>query len=645
MRYASIFGATSRFALKSAFLSGVLLLVLLAASQSDAQLIYQNDFDQYTTERVYTDDDLDNDFNEPRFNDGVTEGRVTIVGASQAHGGAGSALAIAYPAGEDGTKQTGAQWQLDFDNSYEELYFSYCVKFESGFDFVRGGKLPGLAGGTAPTGSTQADGTNGWNGRMMWRTDFEGVSGQPEQLTSDAISYAKYTDSGFDGTGRDEDKEYWVESDGSRTTIKSGVWYEIIQRVKMNDPGESNGVLQIWIDGRLVHDQQDVLFRTANTFAIDQVYFSTFFGGNEDWRTSKDEVAYFDDFKVGLLLSDLKPEPEPEPRFLKVPQHFPTVQEAIDDANPGDTVAVRGFLRENIVVNKAIFLRGYNGTRINALDVNSPAIRITASGVHLKRFELRYGPHAVVVDPGLNDITVEYITAIFNSDSAICLKEGNDGALVRKNQVYYAQSDGIRIDRSDDVTVIDNKVFTTDGTGFSIFGSNDVTVEGNTSWGNHEGFCVDGNGSTIEDNFAFKNSSSGFVFSGDNLAVIDNYSRLNGSHGYSFFNSSHNSINENVSRENGGNGFEFTAISDNSVMVDNIAKLCGEVGFFLDFASGNSIDDALSLDNESGFVLTGTTSSNTITRSLAQDNPVYGVLDQGTGNDTSGVKKRRNGND
>jgi len=171
-------------------------LLAAHAPQTNAQVLYENDFDQYTTQRVYTDDDLDNDWDEPVFNDGVTEGRVSIVGPSQAFGGTGSALEVHYPAGEDGTKGTGAQWQLDFDQSYEEAWLRYRFKFRNGFDFVRGGKLPGFAGGSAPTGNRQADGSNGFAARMMWRTDFQGVSGIPEQTVTDGISYAKYTDSG-----------------------------------------------------------------------------------------------------------------------------------------------------------------------------------------------------------------------------------------------------------------------------------------------------------------------------------------------------------------------------------------------------------------------------------------------------------------
>lgn len=265
------------------------------------QVIYQNDFDQYSA-GVYTRELLDSDWNAPEFNDGVDEGRVTIVNGQEAFGGKGNSLAVAYPEDQVGTKETGAQWQLELDGEYEEAYMSYRVQFAEGFDFSRGGKLPGLAGGTAPTGNAPAEGDNGWTGRLMWLSDFTGEPGNPEQLVSQAISYAKYADSGFEQDGRNEDETHWIDPDGSRTEFNSGVWYEITQRVKMNTPGVSDGVIQVWLDGVLVHDQTDVLFRTIDDLKIDQLYFSTFFGGGDGWETTKDETVYFDDFEVSIPL-------------------------------------------------------------------------------------------------------------------------------------------------------------------------------------------------------------------------------------------------------------------------------------------------------------------------------------------------------
>ena len=46
---------------------------------------------------------------------------------------------------------------------------SYDVQFEEGFDFVKGGKLPGLFGGEGNTGGGIPTGMDGFSARMMWR--------------------------------------------------------------------------------------------------------------------------------------------------------------------------------------------------------------------------------------------------------------------------------------------------------------------------------------------------------------------------------------------------------------------------------------------------------------------------------------------
>ncbi|MFK7769371.1 MAG: polysaccharide lyase [Mariniblastus sp.] len=277
------------------------LIMFASANYSQAQLIYSNNFDQYDGSRKYRESDLNNDWNSPEWSNGVSKGRVKIDSGWQAYGNQGSSLAVKYPTGKYGTKNTGAQWKMDLGDSYEEVLLSYSVKFKRGFDFVKGGKLPGLAGGQSPTGNAPADGFNGWTARMMWRTAHTGNPGSPKQKTSNAISYAKYDQSGSDGDGKDEDETFFSEGGtpaGQLTELKSNRWYEITQRIRMNTPGQFNGVIQIWVDDQLVVDKQDVRFRNVASLGIDQVYFSTFFGGGYSWRTSKYETAYFDNFMV-----------------------------------------------------------------------------------------------------------------------------------------------------------------------------------------------------------------------------------------------------------------------------------------------------------------------------------------------------------
>lgn len=68
-----------------------------------------------------------------------------------------------------------ALWNASGD-AWESMMVSYEVAFDEGFDWVKGGKLPGLRGGSANgcSGGSQADGSDCFSTRIMWRTDGEG---------------------------------------------------------------------------------------------------------------------------------------------------------------------------------------------------------------------------------------------------------------------------------------------------------------------------------------------------------------------------------------------------------------------------------------------------------------------------------------
>lgn len=188
---------------------------------------------------------------------------------------------VLYPAGGWGSSGSGAQWQVGFPRAYQELWLRYRVRFAPGFDGVRGGKLPGLIGGEANTGGNQPDGTDGWSGRMMWRAQLA------------AVQYVYHADQ---PTTYGEDFPWSL---GGQRQFVPGTWHTVEHRIVMNTPGARDGIIQGWLDGELALDVRDVRFRTVSSFAIDGLYFSTFFGGSTaDWAPSEDQTADFDDFIV-----------------------------------------------------------------------------------------------------------------------------------------------------------------------------------------------------------------------------------------------------------------------------------------------------------------------------------------------------------
>ena len=269
---------------------GVFWLATVVACQLQASVVFQNDFEDDPV-GTYTTANLAADWNSPNWNDGVDEGRVSITADPDAFGN--KSLVVMYEEGE--TTGSKSQWKLDLDAGYEELFLTYRMRFDEGFDFVRGGKLPGLIGGAGNTGGDRPNGTDGWSARMMWRTD--GSSGS--QLPTDRANIVQYVYHPDQPSTFGQDYRWDDNSTGDWKAFDSDVWYHFQHRVVMNTPGENDGVIQAWLDGELVMDVQDIRFRDVASLQIDQMYFSTFFGGSSEiWEASRDEFAYYDDFVI-----------------------------------------------------------------------------------------------------------------------------------------------------------------------------------------------------------------------------------------------------------------------------------------------------------------------------------------------------------
>jgi len=200
---------------------------------------------------------------------GVAQGQVSI-----AEEAGNRFMRVLYPEGllADG----GAQWNA-FIGSTDEAVAEYRFRFEEEFEWTEGGKLPGLAGGSAAVGGNPQP--DGFTARYMWGP------------TGTIFLYLYHSEQpGQYGQG--------IGLGGS--TAVRGQWHTIRQRIKLNTPGEPDGVLQVWFDGNLVLDRQDMRWRREGTsWNIDKFYFSTFHGGNSDpYRPSRDNHIDFDDFRV-----------------------------------------------------------------------------------------------------------------------------------------------------------------------------------------------------------------------------------------------------------------------------------------------------------------------------------------------------------
>jgi nitrous oxidase accessory protein NosD len=589
----------------------------------------------------YTDADLDADFGEPRFNNGVTEGRVRVVSGSQAFGGTGSALATSYPAGVHGTRETGAQWPYEFGESYEEATLSYRVRFGPGFDFVRGGKLPGLAGGTAPTGSTQATGFNGWAGRLMWRTNFNGVSGQPQQLTSGGITYAKHTDSGFSGDGRQEDRNFFFNPDGSQTEFVSNQWYQITQRIVMNTPGEFNGIQQIWIDGVLVINEQDIRYRLDDSFAIDQLYFSTFYGGNRDWRTSKDEEAFFDDFVITIPdgnsgggptdngPTDNGPTDGGFDGPVSVPGQFETLAAALAACSDGDVIELTGDVTENVTIDKSVVIEGLANAKIIAANDGVDTVTIEASYVVLAGLEIEGGRRGVHVDNGSQNVVLENLFVHNTGNVGVLVESGCNGFTMKNSEIRNCNNDGVRI-LSDQVVLEGNNSHRNQGNGYRLVNTDTATFDSNRAYLNNiHGFRIAGSNFHFTGNASLNSRLRGFAVEGHAHMLVDNLARSNGSHGFSIDGATDCVLFDDRARFNGGHGYRVRTSTGNQLDDLNSTGNDGH-GILMLMCADNSIVNSFVFKNErSGVLLNNSTMGNTVSDNVIRSNLGSGIANFG----------------
>lgn len=231
------------------------------------------------------------------------DGRIAVV---QDDASESQALQVFYPKGKVKSKDSGAQWKWKIQPS-QEVFASYRVKFDEDFDFVKGGKLPGVCGGDCNSGGNVPTGYDGWSARMMWRADgrLEQYVYHPEQPGTFGHQFAwmheppvitlDQTDTACSGVGQQNP----CYDSSHAVFVQLGVWHEITERVRVNDVGAHNGEMQAWLDGELVLDVRGIEFVKNDHNTVDAFYFSTFFGGSDaSWAPVKDEVVFFDDFEV-----------------------------------------------------------------------------------------------------------------------------------------------------------------------------------------------------------------------------------------------------------------------------------------------------------------------------------------------------------
>jgi hypothetical protein len=185
----------------------------------------------------------------------------------------------------------------------KEATFGYSVYFEDGFDFQKGGKLPGLCKyGWPPLCKFQ-----------VWRTHLFGLDGGDDAETAIGCSGGRrsaacfsarlmwraagagelytylppYTESQFAANRKQCDVPPYSECNPTygasvgrgSFTFATGQWTTVSQRVRLNDPNTANGELELFANGKSVVKVDGLILRSSDAGKLRGIQMQTFFGG------------------------------------------------------------------------------------------------------------------------------------------------------------------------------------------------------------------------------------------------------------------------------------------------------------------------------------------------------------------------------
>ncbi|KAI0362935.1 hypothetical protein BV20DRAFT_976104 [Pilatotrama ljubarskyi] len=205
----------------------------------------------------------------------------------------GPVLEVTYPEGQVGSEASGMQlfslWNTSDSSTFQSMLVTYEVAFDADFNFVKGGKLPGLRGGPDPdgcSGGSAANGSNCFSTRLMWRKEAAGEVYAYIPTPNDICSA----------------KDFQCNSDGFGTSIRRGAfsfaagqWNRISLLVRLNQPTDTaNGEVLLYYNDVKAIDEQVLQYRSSSDISIGGLWFSTFFGGSDDsWAPPSTVHAYF----------------------------------------------------------------------------------------------------------------------------------------------------------------------------------------------------------------------------------------------------------------------------------------------------------------------------------------------------------------
>jgi parallel beta-helix repeat protein len=257
-----------------------------------------------------------------------------------------------------------------------------------------------------------------------------------------------------------------------------------------------------------------------------------------------------------------------------VPDDYPTIQEAVNHANDGDTIKVKeGIYKENILVDKSVNIIGENKERtIVDGDGDSNNFEVTAGNVEITGFTIQN------TNNGSAGVKIKSDNCTIKDNIILDCGDGIHLSHTRGNIVEYniinENNFGIYLDASTDCKITHNTIFD-NGDGIGIWMSSNLKIIKN---------CIENNSFTgilhilseknhIEYNRINHNDGIGLQMFYSNLNLIEENTIWNNDfEGISIHKSSYNNFDTNIITNNNYGVSIWFYSYNNSINSNNIAS-------------------------------------------------------------------------
>jgi hypothetical protein len=201
---------------------------------------------------------------------------------------------------------SGAQFHANPNNIFptDRVTVSYAVYFPPGFQFVKGGKLPGVCLGTTSKDAKCATGGN-WNAnagsfRVMFRENG-GAIGYVYLAFPNGPAALAAQSAGFQSIGKVKNTagiDLWHNKKSPELQLRAGQWNTVSFSVTLNTPGKSDGALSLTVNGQ-TKSLQNMAWRQSGEVRLRSLLMVAFFGGGSaDWASPVDTKISFKDVSV-----------------------------------------------------------------------------------------------------------------------------------------------------------------------------------------------------------------------------------------------------------------------------------------------------------------------------------------------------------